>query len=155
MEPAVLGEGHRIVIIPNQFFHHFDAGRASFLRYIFVEAQKSIPARRRVTSGFPRMNDADQSILIWVTTVIEPIVISFYLPVNAVKKFAVLAVLKYEVGGNCDQRRMCDRATLWLAPQPAAFIAPVVAVGDHAGIRACLHLTRYQTQQLHLRLLRI
>src|SRR5215207_2415239 len=106
MKPAVSGEDDRIIIVSDQFIHHLDARRASGLRSVFIEAQKAIPARRRVTPGFPGMNDAHQPVLIGVTAAVEPLVISLHLRVNLGKKFQVMTVLKYQMSGNSDQGRM-------------------------------------------------
>src|SRR5919109_1671464 len=107
METVMLGEGNRIVVVLNQFCHHFDACLAACFWYIFVEPQKGIPPRRCISSSFPGMNDTNQSIFIGVTAAVEPIVISLYLRVNRSKKFPILAVLEYQIGSNCDQGRMC------------------------------------------------
>src|SRR5215210_1651572 len=146
MKPAIFGEEGWVIIISNQFLHHLDARRAAIFGNVFFESQKTVPTRWRIASGFPGMNDAYQSILVRVTATIEPIVISLYLLIDLRQKFEIVAMGKHQVGRHRKQRRLCNRTPLRLAPEPAAIVAPVIAVRDHPGIWSLFHLTRSQAE---------
>src|SRR5215213_1202249 len=142
MKTTMFSQKDGIVIISNQFLYHLDARCPAIFGNVLFKSQKTIPARWCITSGFPGMNDAYQSILVRVTAAVEPIVISLYLLIDLRQKFEIVAMGKHQVGRHRKQRRLCNRTPLRLAPEPAAIVAPVIAVRDHPGIWSLFHLTR-------------
>src|SRR5215208_6687669 len=119
MKITMFSQQGGIVIISNQFLYHLDARCPAIFGNVFLESQKAIPARRRVPSGFPGMNDAHQSIVVRVAAAVEPIVIPLYLLIDLSQKFKIMAARKDKIRGNSKQGRLRNRASLRLAPEPA------------------------------------
>src|SRR5215216_1131554 len=99
------------------------------------------------------MNDAYESIVVWVTAAVEPIVIFLHLLINLSEKFQIMTLLKHSIGSDGTQGRMREGTSLWLSPEPGAIVAPIITVRNHPCVGPIHDLTRSQTQQFLLRLL--